>query len=226
MVKLRSSNRFTQALIALALGALLLFLPSKVSAAGPQATTCDGTLAPGTYQSIVVPAGATCDAGIGPITVRAGITVGAGGTFILGFEGGPATGTIGGGVRAQNAAQVLIHNAVIMGGVMVQGGAGAFGCAEPYGGVCATDFEDNTISGGVTINGYDGFWLGFIRNTVNGTTTLTNNNQFMDEIDIGSNTVNGNLNCSGNTPLENTGESPGVNNVATGHMTCNEAAAG
>jgi hypothetical protein len=143
---------------------------------------------------------------------------------MLGFEHGPPTGTIVGGISADDAAQVQVHDAVIKGGVRIDGGSGPFavGCAEPFG-VCATDFEDNHISGGAVIDSYDGFWLGFIRNTVHGTVKITNNSQTLDQIDIGSNTVNGSLFCSGNDPTENTGASPGGPNTATGQNTCHVA---
>ncbi len=195
-------------------------------AGGP--TVCDGTLPPGTYQSIVVPAGQTCDLGVGPVTVYGGVVVGPGASFLLGFEGGPPTGTIRGGITADEAAQVQVHDARINGGVIVEGGAGPFapGCPEfpppaPPFPICFTDFEDNSINGAVTISGYNGIWLGFIRNIDFGTVTISNNNQQYDEIDIGSNVVHGSLICFGNTPLENTGGSAGLPSTVTGQDTCN-----
>ncbi len=194
-------------------------------AGGP--TACVGTLPPGTYQSIVVPSGQTCDLGVGPVTVYGGVRIGPGATFMLGFEGGPSTGTISGGIAAASAAQVQVHDAIINGGVTVEGGAGPFasGCPvlpTPLGQlpICFTDFEDNSINGAATINGYNGIWLGFIRNHDNGTVTISNNNQQYDQIDIGSNVVYGNLVCFGNTPTENTGESPGGPSSVTGLDTC------
>lgn len=202
-------------------GALLLFLlPGSASAAS--ATVCTGALPPGTYHSIVVPAGQTCDLGVGPVHVLSGVHVGPGATFMLGFEQGPATGTISGGVAADNAAQVQVHNARINGGVRVQGGSGPFGCAQPFPPTCFTDFEDNAINGGATISGYNGFFLGFIRNHVNGAVTISHNT-VPDQIDIGANTVHGSLTCAGNNPLENTGSSPGpAPDTVTGRNTCHE----
>jgi hypothetical protein len=201
-------------------GLALALVPAVAGAAGGgNATVCSGSLPPGTYHSIVVPAGQTCDLGDGPATVLAGVSVGPGATFSLGHEQPrtPPTSTIGGGVSGDNAAQVQIHNARITGGVNLQGGAGP-NCG---GGPCFSDLEDDVVNGGATINGYDGFWLGFIRNTVAGTTTITNNH-VPDEIDLGSNTVKGALRCGGNNPLENTGDSPGAPNTVTGQDTCNE----
>ena len=224
--KLRWANWRARAVLPLGVGALLLFfLPASASAASSSSTTCVGTLAPGTYHSLVVPAGQTCDLGVGPVRVLAGVQVGPGATFMLGFELGPATGTITGGLVADNAAQVQVHNARITGGVTIQGGSGAFGCAQPVPHLCFTDLEDNSISGGATIDGYNGFFLGFIRNHVNGSVTISNNTQTPDQLDIGSNVINGNLTCAGNNPTENTGSSPGPTpNTATGHDTCHEVA--
>lgn len=202
-------------------GALVqLILPASASAAS--ATVCTGTLAPGNYHSIVVPAGQTCDLGVGPVHVLSGVQVRPGATFSLGFEHGPDTGTISGGVVADNAAQVQVHNARINGGVSVQGGSGPFGCSQPFAPVCFTDFEDNIINGGATISGYNGFFLGFIRNSVNGAVTISQN-VVPDQIDIGTNQVHGSLTCAGNNPLENTGSSPGPTpDSVTGRNTCHE----
>ena len=158
------------------------------------------------------------------MTVLGGVRVGSGATFMLGFEGGPDTGTIGGGLVAAAAAQVQVHDADIKGGVSIRGGAGPFGCSAPFAPLCFTDLEDDSINGGSIVTGYDGFWLGFIRNHVNGTAVITNHTLVLDQIDIGSNVVNGNLVCAGNKPLENTGASPGPGpNVVTGRDSCHPA---
>jgi hypothetical protein len=208
----------------------LIFIPGAIgvasAGAAPSTTLCSGNLGPGTYGSLVVPANQTCNLGVGPVTVHGGVRIEAGATFILGFEGGPATGTINGGVTAVDAATVDIHNARINGGVSLQGGDNASGsqCTAPYGGLCANDLEDNSINGGATINGYDGFYLGFIRNRVNGTTVISNTT-VPDETDVGSNIVHGDLLCFGNIPLENTGGSPPATpDTVTGSDTCHEVA--
>jgi hypothetical protein len=202
---------------------MLFLLPASASAASPSATTCNGTLAPGTYQSIVVPNGATCALGVGPIHVLAGVQVGSDASFVLGVERGPATGTIGGGVVANNAAEVIVHDARINGGVTVHGGSHLFGCV-PFN-ACITLLEDNSINGATTIDGYAGFFLGFIRNHANGSVTISNNRQTLDELDVGSNVVHGTLMCAGNNPVENTGDSPGPTpNTVTGRNTCHEVA--
>jgi hypothetical protein len=77
--------------------------------------------------------------------------------------------------------------------------------------------EDNDIHGGATIDGYTGFWLGFIRNTVRGTVTLSNN--VMDDPDANefvTNTIHGDLVCHNNSPAPQVGDSEGEPNVVTG----------
>jgi hypothetical protein len=77
--------------------------------------------------------------------------------------------------------------------------------------------EDNVIRGGATIDGYSGFWLGFIRNTVQGTVKLSNND--MDDPDANeyvTNTIEGNLVCHNNSPAPQVGDSEGLPNVVTG----------
>ena len=80
--------------------------------------------------------------------------------------------------------------------------------------------EDNVIRGGARIIGYSGFWLGFIRNTVYGTVKL-NDNQ-MDDPDANeyvTNTIHGSLNCDGNAPAPQVGDSEGSPNQVTGRKT-------
>src|SRR5438046_8154258 len=103
--------------------ALLACLPT-VAGAASSVTTCDGVLAPGTYQRVVVPEGAACFSA-GPVTVRSGLFVDAGATFVLGDEDAPGdNGTISGGVHATDAASVQIHFMTINGGIDIHGGSG------------------------------------------------------------------------------------------------------
>jgi alpha-L-arabinofuranosidase len=123
--------------------ALLAALAVSVSSPAATATTCTDTLAPGTYGAVTVPAGATCLIFDGPITIRGGISVGEGATFVLGSEETPdVTATISGGVRSTNAMSVQIHFATINGSVDLEGGAGPFG--GPFD-VTWNTFEDNRI---------------------------------------------------------------------------------
>ena len=168
--------------------------------------TCIGTLASGTYHRLTVPAGETCDGTNATITVRGGVRVGHGATFILGDEEQNGGGTISGGVVADEPASVQLHFAHVNGGVSITGGNGFFSAVE-----------DNVINGGATIDGYTGFWLGFIRNTVHGTVNLSNNK--LDDPDANeyvTNKIRGNLLCRHNHPAPHVGDSEGSPNEVSG----------
>jgi len=197
-------------------GALALAASAAASAAsGP--TACDGTLDAGTYGHVVVPAGATCLSD-GPVTIRGGLEVMEGATFVLGSEDSAgSTGAISGGVHATDAASVQIHFATINGGLDVEGGSGPFG--GPFD-VTFNAIEDNQINGGATIAGYDGFWQGFIRNTVSGSVVFDDNVLAdPDGNELVTNTIHGSLGCAGNSPAPQVGDSEGSPNIVTGSAT-------
>jgi hypothetical protein len=186
------------------------------AAAAPKRFVCTGKLASGSYHRIVVPAGATCDGTNATITVRGGVRVGARATFILGSEKGTGGGRISGGVRANSSASVQLHFAHVNGGVRISGGKGFF-----------STVEDNVINGGVRIIGYTGFWLGFIRNTVHGTTNLSNNRLMdPDANEFVTNTIRGNLVCHNNAPAPHVGDSGGSPNNVSGRKVGQCAARG
>ena len=152
------------AAIVLAAAGLVVGISAN-GATAANVTTCTDFLAPGTYQRVVVPAGAACFSD-GGVTIRSGLFVEPGATFVLGSEESPGdNGTISGGVHATNPANLQIHFMTINGGVVSHGGSGPFG--GPFD-ITWNAIEDNHINGGVNISGYDGFWFGFIRNHVNG----------------------------------------------------------
>ena len=187
--------------------------PSVAGASG--STRCTDTLAPGSYGRVVVPANAVC-LSEGPVNISGGLWIRSGATLVLGSEeSGHSTGTIGDGVHASDPASVQIHFATINGGLEIQGGSGAFG--GPFD-ITWNAIEDNVIRGGVTIDGYDGFWFGFIRNHVSGTVTLRNNVlQDVDGNEYVTNTIHGSLMCSGNDPAPQVGDSEGAPNVVSGN---------
>src|SRR5436190_13025371 len=77
--------------------------------------------------------------------------------------------------------------------------------------------EDSVIHGAVVIDGYNGFWMGFIRNNVHGLVTLSNN-VLVDEDgnEYVTNTIHGGLRCFGNDPAPQVGDSEGERDVVTG----------
>ena len=192
-----------------------LVVPQVASAA--TATSCTDDLAAGTYGKVIVPEGAVCLSD-GPVTIRGGLWISPGATFQLGSDENPVdTGTISGGVHATNAKGVQIHHVTINGGLDIHGGDGPFG--PPFD-VTWNAIEDNVIHGGATIDGYNGFWMGFLGNDVRGDVNLTNNVLTEDDAnEYVSNTVHGNLNCSGDSPAPQVGDSEGGPNQVTGQKT-------
>jgi hypothetical protein len=208
-------KRLIRLLAAVVLGSALLVGVADTAGAAVTTTRCTSTLAPGSYQHVVVPLRATCIIQNGPVVIHNGLTIERGTTFVFGSEDNPVhMGEINGGVTSFHAKNVQIHFVTIHGNVNISEGDGPFG--PPFD-VRWDTIEANNITGNVVIDGYNGFWHGFIRNTVTGNVTFTNNvvvdpdgNEFV------TNTIHGNLSCSGNSPAPQTGDSGGSPNVVTG----------
>jgi hypothetical protein len=200
-----------------ALVALVFVVVPALAAPSAGSTTCNGTLAPGTYHRVVVPQDGVCLSD-GPVTIRGGLFVQQGGTLVLGSEDNPVhTATISGGVHATNAMNVQIHFSTVSGGIDIHGGSGPFG--GPFD-VTWNTIEDSVVNGGYNEVGYDGFWNGFIRNNVHASVNI-NGNVVMDPDgnEIVTNTIHGNLNCAGNDPAPQVGDSGGSPNHVTGRET-------
>jgi hypothetical protein len=139
------------------------------------------------------------------VTVSGGIRVQQQG--VLYFGNGPGTGcpssndVVNGGITAVGADTVVVHGTTINGRFSAIGGGGGTSCNptadspfSPY-----TDIEDSAVNGGATYSGINTCWMGFIRNQVSGTVKVVNNTMGdPDAIEIGLNTINGSLACSGN----------------------------
>jgi len=191
-------------------------------------TCSNGSIAPGTYSSITVTGfcaldpgtftvyggvflapnagldGSNCDS---HITIGGGVRVAPGALLFL---GGSVNGTgcaadtndvVNGGVYAFQSLGVVVHGTTINGGFSVLGGGGGTSCENvpnlpfpPF-----TDVEDSAINGGAVIAGMNTCWMGFIRVAVNGSVHIDFNTMGdPDSIEIGLNTINGNLGCIGN----------------------------
>jgi hypothetical protein len=120
--------------------------------------------------------------------------------------------TVGGNLRADNALAVVVHHTAIGGNASLNGGGGGVNSctdflpligAPPYG-----DFEDDVIGGNLTITGWLSCWLGWFRDTVMNNVDFDGNvSGDPDGSEMGSNTVLGNLNCYGNNPSPQIGDS-------------------
>ena len=146
--------------------------------------------------------GKSCDVSV---TVSGGVRVMQGGVLYLG--NGEGTGcpssndVVNGGITAAGAATFVVHGTTVNGRLSATGGDPGAGCtpsaASPFG--TFTDVEDSMLNGGATLSGNSTCWMGFIRNHVNGKVTVSGNTLGdPDAIEIGANTIDGSLACSGN----------------------------
>ncbi len=207
-------KRFLRLLGAGATAVALVAVVPGTAAVAATTTRCRGNLAPGTYGQVIVPAGAFCHSD-GPVTIKNGLYIKVGATLVLGDEEHPGqTAIITGGVHATSAMSVQIHFSTITGGIDVHGGSGPFG--GPFD-VTWNTIEDSQIVGPVVIDGYNGFWMGFIRNTITGNVALNNNVLVdTDANEYVTNVIHGNLACSGDSPAPHVGDSEGSLNIVTG----------
>lgn len=130
---------------------------------------------------------------------------------------------IGGSLNAFGALGVVVHSAAISGNVIIQGGGGG-AAAENCSAVTVpkqkgpvppspwaedpnldftpvySDFEDTTVGGNFTMSGLTSCWLGSLRDQIGGSAIWVNNTMGdPDAMEIGSNLINGNMACFGNS---------------------------
>ena len=171
------------------------------------------------------------------LTVGGNLVIDAGGTGVLGCEPEAFTcfndpdqnvGTlsahvgIGGNLVSDGGLAILVHNASVGRNVVVDGGGGGLTCAPQLLGVAPAygTFEDVHIAGNASITGFTSCWLGFFRNHV-GRNVNFNDNVVLDPDgnEVATNWIGGNLNCSGNSPAPQTGDSHGNLNTVGGKAT-------
>lgn len=175
------------------------------------------------------------------LSVRGNLSVQSGAMLILGCEpfafpclndpnaatGGTLSGpaSVGGNLAADGALAVLVHNTSVGRNLALTGGGGGVACIPdaflsslahfplpPY-----AAFEDVGIGGNAAITGWRSCWLGFFRNDVTGNVNFNNNVVAdPDGNEVATNTIQGNLNCSGDTPNPQIGDSGGSFNTVSG----------
>ena len=153
------------------------------------------------------------------------------------FVSGPGTyltqHTVGGNLTAENALGVVIHHTTVFGNVTLTGGGGGAACTTfvpALGAPAYGDFEDVTISGSLTITGWQSCWLGVFRTRVAHNLTFESNvtvalgfTGLPDGNEMQNNTVMGNLSCSANSPSPQVGDSGGGPSTVIGNVSgqCN-----
>jgi hypothetical protein len=227
---------------------------AKPPSAGSDATCNGGSIAPGTYSSLMI-AGA-CFLDSGSVTVTHNVSVQPGAALLAAYGGSDLTvgqnlvvqsngvlvlgcepeaficindpdqevGTlitndrVGGNLTAENSLAVLAHHNTISGNVVLSGGGGGLNCDPQdalFGSPAYATYEDNVIGGNAVISGWQSCWLGFIRNTVARNVNFLDNSTFdPDGNEVVTNTIGGTLNCSGNDPAPQVGDSGGTPNTA------------
>lgn len=175
--------------------------PTVASASAATTTVCTGTLT-GSYDRLVVPAGATCT--LQGATVTGNVTVNGGGSLVT------MNTTIGGNVMSRGAETVRLINTSVSGNIMVSRTTGVVrigskGCrVDPQaagnlmlkwnlGNVAVCDMS---IGHNLAVFGTAGR-VGLYRNTVGNNTLVFRNTGLANR--VRSNTIRGNLNCRGNT---------------------------
>ena len=167
------------------------------------------------------------------LTVNGNVVVNTGGVLILGcepeafscFDDEEATtnDVIHGNLDAHAALAVIAHANTITGNLTLNNGGGGYNCDNQiFGGESPAyaAFEDNTIGGNATLTGWTSCWLGFFRNTVRHNVTFNNNSTAdPDGNEVATNTIGGNLSCSGNSPAPQIGDSGGALNSVFGKTT-------
>jgi hypothetical protein len=189
----------------------------------------DLTVAPGALLDAVTPgdpvAGPVVPA---TVFVGGNVWVGAGAVLLLGCSPniscssppGITNDRIGGNLSGSGALGVVVHSASIGGSVDLLGGGGGANCNStpptppsttgapaPWSDDASldytpvySDFEDTTVGGNLTVSGLQSCWLGTLRVQVGGSTTIVNNTMAdPDAMEVGSNLINGNMTCFGNS---------------------------
>lgn len=169
------------------------------------------------------------------LTVARNVDVQAGATLVLGCEPDFFTcfnddsntlstnDSIGQNLTAEGALAVIVHHTTVNGNVTVTGGGGGINCDSQdvlEGSPAYLTFENVTIGRNASITGWQSCWAGFFRNIVSGNVTYANNLLFdPDGNEVATNSIGRNLNCLGNDPAPQVGDSGGAPNDVSGHAT-------
>ncbi len=208
---------------------------------GPALIRGDLKLSPGSALNATYALNDVAGEGTSSLTVKGDVRVGSGATFAVGCEpnfspcsddpagesGGTLTGqnSISGDVTATNALAVIAHATTFRGDVRQQGGGGGLSCNPPSSGVFSllqspvfSDYEDNAISGDLSVTGLQSCWIGALRNTVKGDFTFSNSSfGDPDASEMLTNVVSGDLTCLNDNPVVEYGDSAGSPNRVGHH---------
>lgn len=133
--------------------------------------------------------------------IKGNVQVGKGGVFGLGYnvdEGILGPDVVGGNIVAHDPQSLYLGNITVHGNVISNGGSGP-GRNFPI--------KDNVIDGNLILQGWQGQWIGAIRNQVGGNVDFSKNTADdtsvlpgSDSSEVMTNEISGNLVCHKNTP--------------------------
>jgi hypothetical protein len=159
--------------------------------------------------------------------VTGNVTVGKGALLGLGYG---TSAVVDGNITANQPLSVYLGNMTVHGNVVSNGGGTA---ARFYN----FPIKDNTIGGNLILHGWQGGWIGALRNIVGGNVDVSNNTSVVqsecpgtfpngcdpspgalaDSSEVTDNTVGGNLICRNNLPAAQFGDSGGGPNTVSGN---------
>lgn len=189
--------------------------------------------------SVAADAGLLAAFGGSDLHVGQNLTVGTGAVIALGCEPQAFTcfndpdqnvgtlsthDTVARNFSASGALMVLAHHNSIGGNVTQSGGGGGVSCDNfplgPDGPPAYSTWEDNWIGRNASITGVQTCWMGFIRNHV-ANDAVYNDNILADPDgnEVVTNVIGRNLNCAGNAPSPQRGDSDGDANIVGGKAT-------
>jgi hypothetical protein len=173
----------------------------------------------------IAPGGCLDAFSLGTVNVGGNLFVGQGAILGLGCTPGsigpgpPCNGqttndTVGGSIVADQALTMYLDGDTINGSVISNGGGPGLD-----GQFLNFPVKDNTIGGNLIMQGWQGGWIGALRNNVGGNVIFSDNAsvQDPDSSEVVTNTISGNLICFGNSPAVQVGDSGGSPNTVGGH---------
>ncbi len=126
-----------------------------------------------------------------------------------------------GSIYSNHGLNLLLDGNRINGSVIQKGGGPGVNCdvVQPLGRPANFVVKDNIINGRVDVDGWQGCWLGYIRNTTRGSVEFEHNQSAdPDSTEIVSNRIWGSLDCSGNSPVTQFGDAGGTPNKVLGKV--------
>lgn len=130
-------------------------------------------------------------------------------------------GTVFGNLEAHDALAVLVHDTTVGRNLRLQSGGGGVNCtSQPAlgGSPAYATFEDMSVGGSVSIIHWRSCWLGLFRTTVGRSVDFRDNvTADPDGNEVQTNIVNANLNCRGDHPAAQQGDSGGNPNIVLGN---------